>query len=677
MDSNSASAPTPSATEETTAEAEGDSEPRLEVETGAKPFTNHPADLQFSPGTRFKLGELTVELAHCLSLDRIVVTELRTGETRVVTRGDLRPVNTNLDAQVERSVELESLSEEQLADLTAREELLKPYISGRVMSSLEAQLLAKKIGVSARTLRRWLRRYQRRGDVTGLLPAPRGVRLGQRSLDPSVEAIIRFAVTRKLEGSGNCSVRSVYERIRGDCDAIGKPVPARKTILERIKDLKADPEVLPPEVGRHVRDRTRLVRGSAEAARALARVEIDHTLVDTHIVDAKDRGPLGRPWLTIAIDVATRVILGFVLTLEHPSRLSVALCLRHAIFPKEDWLRSVRAAGCWPMFGRPEYIYTDNGAEFRSPSFIIGCKRQHIQNGWRPPRTPRYGGTVERHIGTFMRRMRLIPGNTFNEILSKRSPYPAQDAVLTLDDLQLWLTNEIIAYHNEPHRTLDMAPIAAWEAAWKNPRGVVVPPHPTDPHTLFTDMLPHDSRVISPKGIELNSLRYRCDELTPYVNPDVKRIVRIDPRDISAVWLELPTGGYLKVPWINQGWPRMSLWEWNEIRSRNRKRGKGADPEVVRCCLAANDELIEQRAAQGQLRARRRRARGERWRLENATEPREAVNEPTDTVATQRRKPRRRQTARKPAEGLPPLPRTQLEVTTTSIESPVSFEVLE
>jgi hypothetical protein len=101
-----------------------------------------------------------------------------------------------------------------------------------------------KVGVSARTIRRWLRRYQRRGDVTGLLPAPRGVRLGQRSLDPSV------------------------------------------------KELKADPEVLPPEVGH----RTRLLRGSAEAARVLARVEIDHTLVDTHIVDAKDRGPLGRPY---------------------------------------------------------------------------------------------------------------------------------------------------------------------------------------------------------------------------------------------------------------------------------------------------------------------------------------------------------------------------------------------
>jgi hypothetical protein len=74
---------------------------------------------------------------------------------------------------------------------------------------------------------------------------------------------------------------------------LGNPVPARGTILDRIKSIKSDPDVLPPKIARHVRDRTRLVRGSADAAHAFARVEIDHTLVDTHIVDAKDRGPLG------------------------------------------------------------------------------------------------------------------------------------------------------------------------------------------------------------------------------------------------------------------------------------------------------------------------------------------------------------------------------------------------
>ncbi|MHB1542626.1 MAG: transposase, partial [Steroidobacteraceae bacterium] len=532
------------------------------------------------------------------------------------------------------------------------------------------------LGVSARTVCRWLRRHRLAGDITGLMPRPRGVQSGQRTLDPAVDAIIRFAVEGKLKSSGNCSVRSVYEAIRGDCEAIGKSVPARETVLSRIKALKADPQCLPPEVAQEVRSRRRLVRGSAEAPHALCRVEIDHTLVDTHIVDARDRGPLGRPWLTIAMDVCTRVILGFVLTLEAPSRLSVALCLRHAIYPKEQWLKRIGANGPWPVFGRPRYIYTDNGADFRSASFQMGCKRQHIENGYRPARTPRFGGSIERLIGTFMRRMRLIPGNTFNEILGKRSPFPAQDASLTLQDLELWFTNEITAYHHERHRTLGMAPLAAWEAAWRTPHGVVVPSYPVDPHTLFTDLLPHALRAVKPVGIDWHCLRYRSDALAPYVDPDTQRVIRFDPRDISSVWLELPGRGHLQVPWVNAAWPRLSLWEWNEIRARDRRRAKGADPQLVRQCLAENDALIAARAAQGQLRARRRRARAERWHPEEA---RQEAAPPIQPRArhSQRKPDKRGRKGRRQVLPLPPLPRTQLSVTRTSVESPVPFEVLE
>jgi putative transposase len=41
-------------------------------------------------------------------------------------------------------------------------------------------------------------------------------------------------------------------------------------------------------------------------------VQIDHTLVDVVVVDELERLPLGRPWLTLAIDVASRMVNGFV-----------------------------------------------------------------------------------------------------------------------------------------------------------------------------------------------------------------------------------------------------------------------------------------------------------------------------------------------------------------------------
>jgi len=636
------------------------------------PWANR-RDVEFSPGARFKLGELAVELVHCLTLDRVVVAEPRTGQTRVVARAELTPLEAMQHEHLKRAVKLDDVTEEMLVRARACEEALRPQLATGTLSLADARRVAKTLNVSTRTVRRWIQRYKRQGDVTAFLPAPRGVRRGQSFLDPAVEAIIEFAVQQKLRLAGNCTVRSVKEAIRADCEAIGKTPPAASTVLDRIKKLKADADALPPEVGRQVRERRRLVRGSAETQRPLERVEIDHTLVDTHIVDAKDGGPLGRPWLTIAIDVFTRVVLGFYLALEAPSRLSLALCLRHAILPKDDWLERVGAVGPWPVFGRPRCIYTDNGADFRSLSFRLGCQRQHIENGYRPVRQPRYGGTVERLIGTFMRRVRLIPGNTFNEILNKKSPYAAQSAVLRLEDLERWFTNEVTAYHHEPHRTLGTAPIAAWNRAWKTSRGVVVPTYPADAHTLFTDLLPHESRVVDRAGIHLYQLRYRCDELAPYVNSDIKRIIRFDPRDISVVWLERPEGGYLEVPWTNRAWPRLSLWEWNEIRHRNGQRDKEADPEIVRQCLAENDRLIAERAAQGELRARRRRARSERWGKEvSAVGPTEGP-----TAAPVKRRNGRRRKPTRPAEALPPLPRTQLDVTLASVESPVAFEVLE
>ena len=149
-----------------------------------------------------------------------------------------------------------------------------------------------------------------------------------------------------------------------------------------------------------------------------------------------------------------------------------------------------------------------------------------------------------------------------------------------------------------------------------------------------------------------------------------------DPRDLSAIWLDLPAGGHLQVPWLNGAWPRLSLWEWNEIRARDGRRGKGADPALVRQCLAENDALIAERAARGELRARRRLARAERWRSDETPQD-AAPSAPTTQPGARVLRRKRGRKARRRAPPLPPLPRTQLEVTRTSVESAVSFEVLE
>ena len=55
------------------------------------------------------------------------------------------------------------------------------------------------------------------------------------------------------------------------------------------------------------------VPGTLSTARPLEIVQIDHTKADIFVVDEKSRKPIGRPWLTLAMDVFSRMVTGFYL----------------------------------------------------------------------------------------------------------------------------------------------------------------------------------------------------------------------------------------------------------------------------------------------------------------------------------------------------------------------------
>src|SRR6201987_2048935 len=83
------------------------------------------------------------------------------------------------------------------------------------------------------------------------------------------------------------------------------------------------------------------------------RVQIDHTRIDVIVVDEGDRLPIGRPWLTLAIDVASRAALGFSFSLEGPSVVSVALTLVHSGSAKRPVARRSTIRGALANVGSP------------------------------------------------------------------------------------------------------------------------------------------------------------------------------------------------------------------------------------------------------------------------------------------------------------------------------------
>lgn len=68
--------------------------------------------------------------------------------------------------------------------------------------------------------------------------------------------------------------------------------------------------------------------------RPLERVEIDNFLLDVHVLCPKTGVRLGRPWLTLAIDHWSGMVLGYHLSFASPSSATVLAALRHAILPK-------------------------------------------------------------------------------------------------------------------------------------------------------------------------------------------------------------------------------------------------------------------------------------------------------------------------------------------------------
>jgi putative transposase len=77
--------------------------------------------------------------------------------------------------------------------------------------------------------------------------------------------------------------------------------------------------------------------------------QIDHTVID---VDEEHRQPIQRPFLTVVINVFSRMVLGFAIYLEKPSAFTAGLAISHAVLPKEQWLAEVGVQAEWPCWGK-------------------------------------------------------------------------------------------------------------------------------------------------------------------------------------------------------------------------------------------------------------------------------------------------------------------------------------
>ena len=291
--------------------------------------------------------------------------------------------------------------------------------------------------------------YRAKGTVSSVEPRAMGRRKDALVLDAKREKLIASAIHEIYLKPERPTMTYLIEQVRARCAQQGLPLPDRRTIKARVDRIDRRTVALKRKDAKGVKA-TKAVPGQYVASRPLEVVQIDHTEVDVFLVDETTRKTMDkRPWLTLAIDVFTRMVVGFHLSMDKPSRVSLGLCMLNAVYDKSAWLKEREIDASWPAAGLPEAVHADNGADFRSHAFAWACREEGIKLIFRPIGAPHYGGHIERLIGTMMGRVHFYPGSTFANPTARQGNEPAHFAAMTFREFECALGWEIAGRYNE------------------------------------------------------------------------------------------------------------------------------------------------------------------------------------------------------------------------------------
>ena len=204
---------------------------------------------------------------------------------------------------------------------------------------------------------------------------------------------------------------------------------------------------------------------------------------------------------------------------------------------------------------------------------------------------------------------------------------------VSLSEFDLWFALEICRYNNSVHSSLGCTPVARWEALSVEMSGDI----PFDIDAFRVSFLPSEKRQIRRDGIHLFAIRYWSDALAGRVGrKDDKVVVRYDPRDLSAIWVELDGGRCVEARYRNLEIPPVSLWDYREAMRMARALGKTGSNELVLAELIRRQRQIEGESrvlTKAERRSRERRNAGKDTLP--AEEPSEGLR-PVDTGDTSR-----------------------------------------
>jgi len=361
----------------------------------------------------------------------------------------------------------------------------------------------------------WWKRYRITKSINALLPR---VKSGYSKKEDARYSIFEDVVKTAFLNSQKLPildvVRKVQQRITLNNAHLEQKIKqiGKSTIYRWVANLRSDISDSSRLGADVARNKYRSVMGGLKVSQILERVEIDHTPLDLIVIDKTTMLPLGRAWLTLALDKHSRIVLGFYISFNPPSSYAVLQCLKQMILIKDDLLkRFPDIKNDWPVFGISDLLALDNGMDLHADALKKACLELGIQILYCPAATPEMKGSVERFFRTINQGLiHKLPGTTFSNI-DERGDYPSEDmAAIDMETLVHLITKWIVDVYNvTPHRGIGDTPLNKWIESAKH-RAIELPVYPA-----LLDVITGvpAKRTIFHYGIELEGLHYNSRQL--------------------------------------------------------------------------------------------------------------------------------------------------------------------
>lgn len=486
------------------------------------------------------------------------------------------------------------------AKVPAYVKALGPLLKRDRLTRSAVEEAGKALGISTSSAYAAIARFRQSGSTDELPPPTRPGGRGKSRIPKEAEEIIQKCIEETLLNRRNLKPRTFYKNATRELEKAGFVV-SQATLRQRVANIPEHKWNKARKGYNEARRTDHPIAGNhPEVQKPLDVVQIDHWKADIEILSDDRLTVIGRVWITLAIDIYSRMVFGLHLGIDAPSTTTLGLAMINGMLRKDAVAAKYGIQWNNPIYGPIGRLEADNAGEFTGKSIKASAEHFHFRLKWRPLGAPQYGGHIERLNATLAERFKELPGATGSTPAERKAFRPEMTAAFTLEDItrHVWLM--VDEYHNEVHSGIGMTPLEKFTSYYFGPNGQRhrLPPVYVDNIEFRRHWYPLETRSLQRYGIRIDYLDYYSENISLLVKNRKKGErfqIRRNPFDVREIYLFHPgLKEWITVPTRHLGYPVASIFEQQQASKEALKRKRKPTPEVLAKIIDEQRRHIEE-----------------------------------------------------------------------------------